>query len=345
MSSQLNLIDWIRLVLASDELLQMGHHQRREDCNLGLGWLYYSIARMQRSRNAIVVGSYRGFSPLMIARGISDNLEGGDVIFIDPSLWDDFWLDSDQVARYFRRFGIENIHHKCITTQEYFTTKEFHDLSTVDFVFLDGLHTASQTRLEFSAFEPKLSEDGVVILANTMTLGPNTYGGLDSYYISDVTFFIDELSLRPDLQLFDIPRFRDSNVLSTGLTLVRKQPKTSENEYFRNPNMPAYEELKQGTNLFNHGNVIEALPLLERAAQSNPHFASAWLAWGTALVVNGSIELGLACLERANSLGHRRARGLIAELQQELKDQGSSDISSVRRVLKELKEGRSNGTL
>ena len=39
---------WIADLFRHPELLRMGHDQRSEDLNLGLGWLYYGLARVQR---------------------------------------------------------------------------------------------------------------------------------------------------------------------------------------------------------------------------------------------------------------------------------------------------------
>ncbi len=62
------LPDWIDQLLDCRELRQMGHAQRRADQNLGLGWLYYSLGRMLRPSKVVVIGSYRGFVPLVLAR-------------------------------------------------------------------------------------------------------------------------------------------------------------------------------------------------------------------------------------------------------------------------------------
>ena len=60
---------WIARVYANPELRRMGHNQRLEDLNLGLGWLYYGFARLVRPARAVVIGSWRGFVPLVIAKG------------------------------------------------------------------------------------------------------------------------------------------------------------------------------------------------------------------------------------------------------------------------------------
>jgi hypothetical protein len=63
----------------------MGHLQRVEDANLGLGWIYYGLARVIRPKTAVVIGLYRGFVPLVLGKALADNLDGSRVTFLDPS--------------------------------------------------------------------------------------------------------------------------------------------------------------------------------------------------------------------------------------------------------------------
>ena len=104
--------EWIAKLFEDPDLVRMGHLQRVEDANLGLGWLYYALARIVRPKTAVVIGSYRGFVPMVIGRALSENVEKGEVVFIDPSLADDFWKDEQRVRDHFASYGIENIHHR-----------------------------------------------------------------------------------------------------------------------------------------------------------------------------------------------------------------------------------------
>ena len=112
-------VEWIARLLEHPDLLRMGHSQSAADENLGLGWLYYAFGRILRSRRAVVIGSWRGFAPLVIGKALQDNLEPGEVIFIDPSFVDDFWTDVERVREYFQSFGVKNIRHFRMTTQEF----------------------------------------------------------------------------------------------------------------------------------------------------------------------------------------------------------------------------------
>src|SRR5207302_8700235 len=73
--------EWIARLFSDRNLLRMGHAQRAEDLNLGLGWLYYGLARVIRPAQVVVVGSFRGFVPLILGKALADNSEGGEVVF------------------------------------------------------------------------------------------------------------------------------------------------------------------------------------------------------------------------------------------------------------------------
>ena len=86
--------DWINNLFQDPQLLRMGHLQRLDDLNLGLGWLYYGLVRIARPETIVLIGSWRGFSPLVLAKGIKDNLEAGKVILDNSSFVGFRWLFS-----------------------------------------------------------------------------------------------------------------------------------------------------------------------------------------------------------------------------------------------------------
>jgi predicted O-methyltransferase YrrM len=217
--------DWIARLFEHPDLLRMGHHQRAEDQNLGMGWLYYAFGRMIRPRLAVVAGSWRGFVPLMIAKALQDNLEPGEVIFIDPSLADDFWKDEARVTEYFRSLGVANIRHFRMTTQEFVKTSEYRELGKLGLVFIDSLHTEQQAQFDYEAFSPLLEPRGFVMLHDSMIVRPDKVYGGDKAYGMSVKYFVDRLKQDPMLQLLDLPFGH------TGLTLLRKL----DEEATRNP--------------------------------------------------------------------------------------------------------------
>jgi len=211
--------DFIRRLFADPEMLRMGHLQRPEDLNLGLGWLYYALGRIIRPKRAVVIGSLRGFAPSIIAKSLLDNVEGGEVLFVDPSYANDFWADAAQVDAHFGRLGTSNVRHYRHTTQEFVTTPAYQALADIGLLMVDGLHTAEQARFDYLAFLDKLSEDAVVLFHDSVRQKVSPIYGKDKPYTHTVCLFMERLKKIPGLELFTLP-FDD------GLTLVRGRPES-----------------------------------------------------------------------------------------------------------------------
>jgi predicted O-methyltransferase YrrM len=207
------LTDWIAALFACPKLLRMGHAQRQDDLNLGLGWLYYALARTIRPATAVVIGSYRGFVPLVLARALADNREGGQLHFIDPSFVDDFLKEETVVGEYFARFGITNIRHYLMTTQQFVQSASYQQLGEVGIVFIDGYHTAEQARFDFAAFAHLVTPSGMLLLHDSVWQLPSWIYGPE--YLRTVSDFVAELKRENEWQVLDIP-FGD------GVTLVRR---------------------------------------------------------------------------------------------------------------------------
>jgi len=201
-------------VLDDDGLSGMGHAQLRESGNLGLGWLYYGMARVVKPATAVVIGSYRGFVPLMLGRALAED-GAGRVLFIDPSLVDAFWREPDEVRAHFAKFGLSNIEHYRMTTQEFVKSAAYQDLGEVGIVFIDGYHSHEQARFDFEAFEPRLPARGMVFFHDSIRVRPSGIYGPDKVYEHRVRDYMLELRKDQKLQVFDLP-------FGGGLTLVRK---------------------------------------------------------------------------------------------------------------------------
>jgi len=210
-----HLTNWIDLVFQQRTLLLMGHAQRRDDLNLGLGWLYYALGRTLRPATAVVIGSWRGFVPLVLARALADNCEGGQVHFIDPGLVDDFWRDAQKVREYFAGFGATNIEHHLATTQKFIGSVGYRQLSEVGIVFIDGYHTAEQARFDFDAFSQKLAPNGVMLLHDSIDRKISSIYGAGREYLHTVADFVTELKQQSQWQLMDLPH-------GDGLSIVRR---------------------------------------------------------------------------------------------------------------------------
>ena len=214
LSADSSLNEWIHQLFENPDLLRMGHSQSLPDDNLGLGWLYYAFGRILRPTTAVVIGSFRGFVPMVLARALCDNAEQGHVHFIDPSLVDDFWRDEIRVRDYFRTLGITNITHHLQTTQQFVESPAFRHLNEVGIVFIDGYHTAEQAGFDFDAFASRLAPQGIVLLHDSVWSAPGIYGP-DRAYTHSVKNFIDGLKDRAEWQVLDLP-FGDA------VTVVRR---------------------------------------------------------------------------------------------------------------------------
>lgn len=209
---------FIRRLFADPEMLRMGHHQRADDLNLGLGWIYYALGRVLRPRQAVVIGSWRGFVPAIIGKALLDNgADAGVVTFIDPSLADRFWQDPAATATHFEALGAPNVRHHRHTTQSFIETPEHAALGPVGLLMIDGWHTAEQARFDYLAFVDKLEPDAIVLLHDSLRERDSTFYGVDRPYRHTVKRFVERLAMDPGLEVLTLP-------FGAGLTLVRGRP-------------------------------------------------------------------------------------------------------------------------
>ncbi len=208
------LQEWIAELYCDRDMTRMGHLQRASDLNLGLGWLYYGLARTVRSKTAVVIGSFRGFVPLVLGRALADNKEGGEVIFIDPSFVDDFWKDPVAVRDHFARRGVTNIRHFLMTTQEFVASDHYRSLPPLGIVFIDGHHSEEQARFDFETFEGRLEPGGVALFHDTGWNRVSRMHGPERTYQHRVKDYVDRLKGNPRYQVLDLP-------YGDGVTLVR----------------------------------------------------------------------------------------------------------------------------
>ncbi len=201
-------------------MVRMGHGQTACDQNLGLGWIYYGLARATRLSTAVVIGSYRGFVPLVISKALQDN-GCGEVVFIDPSLVDDFWKAPTKVSAHFASHGATNIRHFCLTTQEFVRSAEFACLKNVGLLFVDGFHSEEQARFDHEAFLGKMSLDGVVLFHDSVRERDSRMYGEDRIYTHTVCRYMDRLREDPQFEVLAFP-------LADGLTVVKRSAEVME---------------------------------------------------------------------------------------------------------------------
>ena len=206
--------DWIKTLFASPEMLRMGHAQRSSDLNLGLGWLYYSLARIYRPKLIVCIGSWRGFVPIVFGKGLKDNGEGGRVVFIDPSMVDEHWKDPDRTNAWFGQFGIDNIQHYCMTTQQFVNSADYRILSSVGLLFVDGMHTKEQAKFDHESFTPLMNHESITLFHDSVSNKKSKIYGRENIYTYSVVDYIDELRKKTDFQIIDFP-------VGGGVTLVK----------------------------------------------------------------------------------------------------------------------------
>jgi len=211
--------EFIQRLFSDPNMLRMGHLQRQEDLNLGLGWLYYALGRIVRPSRAVVIGSLCGFAPALIAKALSENVEKGEVHFIDPSYVNGFWADAEKVDAHFNGLGTPNIRHYCLTTQKFLETPAYAGLADIGLLMIDGLHTAVQARLDYLSFLDKLSDNAVVLFHDSVRPKVSPIYGKDRAYTHTVHLFMDRLRNTPGLQVFSLP-FAD------GITMVQGHPQS-----------------------------------------------------------------------------------------------------------------------
>lgn len=204
-------------LFSDPDMLSMGHGQRKEDLNLGLGWIYYALGRLLRPEHAVCIGSWRGFVPAVMGRSLLDNIQAGKLWFIDPSMVDDFWTDVEITQNHFSRLGAENVEHFCHTTQSFIQTEAFKNLGRVGLLMIDGWHTAEQARFDYVSFLDKLDEHSVVLFHDSVRPRLTTIYGDGRHYDHTVYKFMSRLKQLPDLEVFSFPE-------ASGLTMVRGIP-------------------------------------------------------------------------------------------------------------------------
>jgi peptidoglycan/xylan/chitin deacetylase (PgdA/CDA1 family) len=191
--SDLDFNDFLNRMFQSYALGRMGHGQEWERRDFGLGWLYYSFVRACRMKRCVVIGSWRGFVPAILAFALNQVSSEGEVIFIDPGLIDNFWHDPVKVKDYFADLGVGNVKHSRLATQEFVKTKEYEHLKDIDLLFVDGLHTYEQARFDFDSFKNKMRGGGHVFFHDSMDTGTTKIYGIDKIYQRTAKFFVDEL--------------------------------------------------------------------------------------------------------------------------------------------------------
>lgn len=158
-----------------DRLAPLGHHdcpvpEAREERDLGLGLLYYTLIRVLKPRRVLMVGSLRGFSVVCMALGLEDN-GAGDIDFVDAARVDDFWTRTDQVRQHFGAFNVDRrIHVHVMTSAEYVSARH-DDPPDVNLLFIDGDHTEPAARFDHENLGRLVVPGGYVVFHDSYAAG------------------------------------------------------------------------------------------------------------------------------------------------------------------------------
>lgn len=227
-------------ILALEKLDRSGHATRAGDQSLGLGWLYYALARIYRPKVAVVIGSWRGFVPIVLGHALRDNGEDGEVVFVDPSLVDDFWKDSVRVRQHFADHGVKNVRHYCMTTQEFVVTAAFRALPPIGLLFVDGYHTAEQAEFDYTSFVAKFDPGCLALFHDSQSRQVSKLYA--EPYEHSVRFYIDKLRAG-GFQVFDVAH-------GAGVALVLPVPVTISGDRQRSAVEVASEENAENVEAF-----------------------------------------------------------------------------------------------
>lgn len=195
------------------ELWMMGHNQNHQHLDLGLGWLYYGLARSLQPRLIVVIGSWRGFVPILMGQALQDAGSDGNLIFIDPSLVDSQWHSG--VDKYFAEFGIHCIQHFAETSQQFLEADRLEPQS-IDLLFIDGYHSYESCRFEFEEFTPFLSRNAVTMFHDSTCRKDSSIYGKDKRYTRSVWRYINDLRARPELEVLNLE-------IGQGIAIVKRK--------------------------------------------------------------------------------------------------------------------------
>jgi predicted O-methyltransferase YrrM len=195
------------------------------ESNLGLGYIYYGLARSMRPKKTVVIGSKAGFAPLCFARAIADNdgsrishIDCEDVLtsdatgtldFVDPSFSKDagdvnhshgigFWDSTNAAASLWDEFGVSHVATHFKQTSAAYLESHGNGLQ-IDLLYIDGDHSYAGILHDFTAFLPFLGRESLVLAHD---VDPRCHSARGYEVLSDMapgTYEVSRLPLYPGL--------------------------------------------------------------------------------------------------------------------------------------------------
>ncbi len=178
--------------------------------DLGLGFVYYALARVLKPDHVVVVGSYRGFTPICLGLGLEHNRKG-EVSFIDAAKIDDFWTNGERVRRHFRRFGLSGrvTLYQMTTAQWLRQVRRRRRRPFIGLLVIDGDHTFRGVAYDYRHLGRFVKNGGFILLHDSFAGGV----GFTDWEVGE---FLSTL----DVDLFEAVTLE----LAQGLTIIKKLP-------------------------------------------------------------------------------------------------------------------------
>jgi SAM-dependent methyltransferase len=187
---------------------RMGQAVDEERLDLGLGYVYYGLTRLLKPRDAVCIGSYRGFAPLCIALALAD--EGSGMChFIDPGLVDRYWHEPGRADALARDFGVSgHLRHLRMTSEQAAADPSLPP--AIDLLMIDGDHSYDAVKFDFDRLGGRVGPDGYVLLHDSTVEGR----GFTPWEVK--RFLQSEVAARPGFEVLTLP-------FGAGLTVVRRR--------------------------------------------------------------------------------------------------------------------------
>lgn len=183
--------------------------------SLGFGLLHYALVQNLKPKNILVVGSLKGYVPMMIASACRD-IGFGKVDFVDAAYdeidegqnWQGigFWKKTNP-KDHFAKVGVD----KYITTH-LMTTLEFakkYQSKKYQYIYIDGDHSYKGVKLDYKLFYPRLEKEGFMSFHDVVASGQLTGGDYG------VKKFWQELGVKEKI-VFPFPK-------NSGLGILQKK--------------------------------------------------------------------------------------------------------------------------
>jgi predicted O-methyltransferase YrrM len=194
-------------------LTPLGHHgcsveKGIDQCDLGLGLIYYALTRVLKPRKVVVVGSLRGFSVVCIALALEDN-DLGEIDFIDAAKVDDFWTDKQTVQQHFAKFHVRHRVNVNVMTTAAYLAERGQAAASVDLLFIDGDHTKEAVRFDHEGLGRLVIPGGYMAFHDSYAAGV----GFTEWEVADYLGSLHQ-------SLYEIFTLE----VGQGLTILRKLP-------------------------------------------------------------------------------------------------------------------------